>query len=69
MKRLTKEQGIILTGFTGKLCCDFTDFLKDLEKRLKRSILTHELLMIDTKEIYKEDFIKILAKSERGEKK
>jgi len=65
-KQLTREQGIILTGFTGKLCCDFQDFHKDIEKRLGRPIFTHELadkeLWKEIKEAYKEDFMKIMLK-------
>lgn len=68
MKKLTKEQGIILTGFTGKLCCKFSDFHKDIEKRLKRTVFTRELASLDTKEIYKEDFMKIIPKDAKEEK-
>ena len=61
IKQLTKEQGIIITGFTGKLCCAFSDFQEDVEKRLGRSILSLELAYLNTKEIYAEDFIKLVG--------
>lgn len=59
MKKLTKEQAIIITGFTGKLIGEFSDFHADIEKRLKRPVFTHEMAHLDMIEIYKEDFIKM----------
>ncbi len=66
MKKLTKEQGIILTGFTGKLCCKFSDFHKDVEQRMGKSILTHEIAhsFKEIKVIYKKDFMKMLPKKD-----
>lgn len=68
MKKLTKEQGIILTGFTGKLCCNFSDFHEDVEKKLRRPVFTHELadqeLWEKIKEMYREEFMKIVPKGE-----
>ncbi len=65
MKQLTKEQGIILTGFTGKMCCKMEDFHKDLEIRMRRPVFTHEMaskdLWEEIKKIYKEDFMKLVG--------
>ncbi len=61
MKQLTKEQAIVLTGFTGKLCCDFGDFHEDIEKRLGRPVFTHELATLDTKKIYEDDFKELIG--------
>ena len=65
---LTKEQSIILTGFTGILCGSFSDFHEDVEKRLGRPVWTHEFaseeLVAEVKEAYKEDFISIVYKGE-----
>lgn len=42
-EKLTNEQAIILTAFTGKmLCASFADFHADVEKRLGRRVMTHE---------------------------
>ncbi len=73
MKQLTKEQGIIITGFTGKLACKFSDFHADIEKRLGRPVFTHELAYLDMKKIYEEDFLKLVeankdVKDEKREK-
>jgi hypothetical protein len=61
MNKLTKEQAIVLTGFTGTLCCNFSDFHEDVEKRLGNPVLTHEFgseAMVDKlKELYLVDFI------------
>lgn len=64
--QLTKEQAIILTGFTGILCCNqMSDFHKDVEERLGRSIWTHQFgdkkFMEEVKALYKEDFIKLVS--------
>lgn len=59
---LTKEQKIILTGYTLKLHCNFDDFHQDVEKRLGRPILTHEIPSLE-KEIklaYEKDFLNLL---------
>jgi len=65
MKQLTKEQGIVLTGYTGVMCCSLADFHKDAEKRFDRSILSHEFgskeMWIQVREIYKEDFLKLVG--------
>lgn len=61
MNKLTKEQAIIITGFTGCTCCNFSDFHADVEKRYGRPIFTHEFG--DTRfseiimELYRHDFM------------
>lgn len=61
--QLTKEQGIILTGFTGILCCDWKDFHREVEKRLDRPVFTHEFAsskFLETVQgFFKEDFERI----------
>ena len=63
MKKLTKEQGLILSGFTGVLCINsFSDLHADVEKRLGRPVYTHEFPSIanEIKEAYRIDFMKII---------
>ena len=59
--KLTKEQAIILTGFTGVMCCPFAYFQADVERRMGRPVFTHELADATTaaaiKELYREDFL------------
>lgn len=43
MDKLTKEQCIVITGYTGVLFGQIEWFLDDAEKRLGRPILTHEM--------------------------
>ncbi len=66
MGRLTKEQAIILTGFTGVLCCKFGDFHEDVEKKLGEPITTlgFGLRAKEIKELYREDFLKIIPDAE-----
>lgn len=61
MQRLTLEQAIIITGYTGILMCPFSDFHADVEKRLGRPFWTHEFAGSKEylKEFYKEDFLKL----------
>lgn len=57
--KLTEEQAIIVTGYTGKLLGDMNAFLADLGKRLGRKIVNSELPSIGQEKIsilYKEDF-------------
>ena len=66
MNPLTKEQGIILTGYTGLLMCSFSDFHEDVERRLQRPVFTHEFankeFALDIKCIYKSDFLSLIPK-------
>lgn len=68
MNKLTKEQAIIVTGFTGICCIDFTEFHADVEKRLGYPVFTHQFADKDFGEkindLYREDFIAICASSE-----
>ena len=62
--KLTKEQALIITGFTGILCGEYNDFHKDAEKRLGRGIYSHEFaekkFWSETiKPMYEKDFIEI----------
>jgi hypothetical protein len=65
MQRLTAEQGIIISAYTGFLCCDFSDMHAAIEKKLGRPVFTHELgghAMADQiKEAFKDDFLSICA--------
>ena len=61
MQKLTKEQAIVITGFTGKLACKFADFHEDVVKRLGRPVFTHEFgdadFALELNELYREDFL------------
>lgn len=65
VQKLTKEQAIILTGFTGIACCKFSYFHEDVEKRLGHPVFTHEFgskeFSEKLKDIYKEDFLKLVS--------
>lgn len=60
MDKLTKEQCIVITGYTGVLFGQIEWFLDDAEKRLGRPILTHEMrndeVMKSIKKAYSHDF-------------
>lgn len=62
---LTEEQAIILTGFTGITCIEFSKYQKDAEQRLGRPIFTHEFgsetFVAMLKELYKSDFMYLVT--------
>lgn len=43
MTKLTKEQAVVVSGYTGFLICDFSDLHAEIEKRFRRPVFTHEL--------------------------
>ena len=65
IQKLTKEQAVIITGFTGILCGSFGDFHADVEKRLGRGVQTFEMgmksFMAEVKKLYEADFIEIVT--------
>lgn len=64
MQKLTIEQAVIIMGYTGTVIARFSDFHKDVEKRIGRPVFTHEFGNKDMekqiKELYKEDFLKLM---------
>jgi hypothetical protein len=68
MKKLSKEQAIVITGFTGKLACQFVDFHSDVEKRLGHPAWTHQFgdkeFMEKVQELYRKDFLEMLGDEE-----
>jgi hypothetical protein len=68
MKKLTKEQAIVITGFTGVTACQFGDFHGDVEKRLGHPVWTHQFgdkeFMEKIQELYREDFLEMLGVEE-----
>jgi hypothetical protein len=63
--KLTKEQAVIITAYTGIGCCQFGDFHEYAEKLLGQPIWTHmfsnEKVWEDLKEKSKESFLSICA--------
>lgn len=59
--KLTKEQAIIISGYSGILICRFSDLHEDVEKRVGRPVWTHEMgdaqFMENLQTLYREDFI------------
>ena len=68
MKKLTKEQAIIITGFTGKMACAFGDFHGDVERRLGHPVWTHQFgdkeFMEKIEDLYRDDFLAMLGAEE-----
>lgn len=64
MKKLDKEQAIVLTGYTGCICCDVQDFYADLEARAKSVNIDIQNLSLHEHEriadLYRDDFLKMV---------
>ena len=62
--KLTKEQAIIITGFTGIASCNFGDFQNDVEKRLGEPVWLHQFgnkeFAEKVNELYRADFLAML---------
>lgn len=62
---MTEFQKIVLTGFTGTLCCKFDKFHEDVEKRIGHGVLTHQFgdngFMEKVKSLYRDDFMVIIG--------
>lgn len=63
---LTKEQAVIITGFTGYAACSFSELHEDVERRLGRPVWTHEFADEDVRkemrDAYREDFVAMCPK-------
>lgn len=69
MKKLTKEQALVITGFTGIMVCNsFSDFHEEVEKRMGRPVVTHEMgdkvLFDEIKELFREDFLNLVPEED-----
>jgi len=66
MQKLTKEQAVVISAYTGVLCCDFSDMHEAVEKKFGRPAFTHEFARNEerVREAFKEDFLKLCITSE-----
>jgi hypothetical protein len=57
--RLTLEQAVIVSAYTGFLICDFGEMHKAVEEKLGRPVWTHEFpgLRQEIREAFKADFV------------
>lgn len=64
MEKITKEQAIVLSGFTGILMCHFSELHQDVEKRMKHPVFTHQFgdeeFSEKVKQLYRDDFVALL---------
>lgn len=62
--KLTIEQAVVLSGFTGVTCCSFENLHEEVEKRLGRPVWTHEFadeaFAKQVRELFHEDFLAML---------
>lgn len=64
MQKLTKEQAVVISAYTGVLCCNFTDLHEYIEKVMGRPVFTHELgdelFWDDLRDKTKKDFLSMI---------
>jgi hypothetical protein len=67
--KLTRDQAIIISAYTGVLICEFSDMHADIEKRLGYPVFTHQLaepsVMVQIKTAYRADFVKLLPSAQQ----
>jgi hypothetical protein len=44
MKPLDLDQAVVISAYTGIMCCDYSDMHSEIEKRLGRPVFTHEFV-------------------------
>jgi len=66
VQKLTKEQAIVVSAYTGFLCCDFSDMHKAVEKKFGHLVFTYEFASNGEQvcKAFKEDFLKLCITSE-----
>jgi hypothetical protein len=64
MTKLTKEQAVCISAYTGILTSDFSDMHEYIEKKLGKPVFTHEmanpLVMEEIKNAVKSDFLALI---------
>lgn len=65
---LTTRQAIIISAFTGTLCCNFGVYHKAVEEKMQRPVFTHEFgdreFAAEVKEVFREEFMSIIHKEQ-----
>ncbi len=68
MQKLTKEQAIIISAYTGYTACNFSDIHYAVQQKLGREVFTHEFanpeVMDEIQEVFHEDFLAICYQEE-----
>lgn len=61
MKRLTLDQAIVVSGYTGFLACNFSDLNADVNRRLGRPVFADEFpaLKAQIRAAYRDDFLRL----------
>lgn len=67
MQKLTKEQAVIISAYTGILICDFNDMHRAIEEKLGRLVFvysyTSKCFLAEVREAFKEDFLALAPDS------
>lgn len=65
MQKLTVEQAVVISAYTGVLCCNFGDMHEAVEKKVGREVHSAEFAiggpLSDLKTMFKDDFMALCA--------
>lgn len=65
MTRLTLEQAVVVSAYTGFLCCPFSELHKYINRLMGRPVYTHEMgeseIAARIRDLARADFLKIVA--------
>ena len=69
VQKLTKQQAVIISAYTGYLCCEFADMHEEIERRLGHPVWTHQLGNMEfcnlaIRPLFKDDFVAMAANGE-----
>ena len=72
MKPLDLDQAVVISAYTGVICCNFSDMHEEVEKRLGRPVFTHEfaskeLFDDQIKPAFKDDFLALCNRGSTSE--
>jgi hypothetical protein len=68
MDKLTLEQAVVISAYTGYMLCPFSAIHEEVEKRLGRPVFTHEFPSIHESDImpaFRDDFVAMAVKSQQ----
>jgi hypothetical protein len=71
VERLSHEQAIVVSAYTGVLVCNFADMHEAVEARMGRPVFTHEFankeVWSQIKALFKDDFLALVPEEANDE--
>lgn len=63
MEKLSKDQAVVISAYTGIACCKFSDIREYVERIMGRPVFTHEFAFMaeKIKEAARDDFMDLIG--------